>query len=344
MNLWQIQNQFGLESLTKATRPDPAPGPGEVLVRIKAVSLNYRDLMVARGHYNPRLKLPLVPCSDGAGMVEAIGPGVSRAKVGDRVASCFFPSWIDGAPSDEKTRDALGGGTLADGQSVDGLLAELVVMTEHSLVHVPEYLSLDEAATLPCAAVTAWNALMEANPIRAGQTVLTLGTGGVSLFALQIARTAGARVIITSSSDEKLARAKALGADLGINYKTEPDWEKRVLEATGGRGVDHVIELGGAGTLAKSFRAVKMGGLISLIGVLTGGAGEVNPIPVLMRSIRVQGIYVGSRSMFEHMNTAFDLHKIKPVVDRVFGFDEAPQAFEQMASGAHFGKVVIGVS
>ena len=342
MHAWQI-NQFGVESLEKIERSDPVPGHGEVVVRVAAVSLNYRDLMVVRGHYNPRLKLPLVPCSDGAGVVEAVGPGVSRVKPGDRVAGCFFPGWIDGQISDRKTRDALGGGTDAKGQAADGMLCQKRVLHEQSLVQVPEYLSIEEAATLPCAALTAWNALAQSNPIAPGQSILTLGTGGVSLFAVQIGRIAGARVIVTSSSDEKLERARALGAHVGINYKTEPDWEKRVLDASGGQGVDHVVELGGAGTLAKSFRAVKMGGVISLIGVLTGGAGEVNPISVLMKSIRVQGIYVGSRVMFEHMNTAFNLHEIKPTIDRVFSFADAPRAFEHLASGAHFGKVVIAV-
>jgi NADPH:quinone reductase-like Zn-dependent oxidoreductase len=224
------------------------------------------------------------------------------------------------------------------------MLAQQVLLREESVVPVPAHLSLEEAATLPCAALTAWNALFEANPIRPGQTMLTQGTGGVSLFALQLAKAAGARVIITSSSDEKLSRAKQIGADVLVNYKTEPEWEKRALEATDGVGVDHIVELGGAGTLAKSFRAVRIGGVISLIGVLTGATGEVNPIAVLMRSIRVQGIYVGSRLMFENMNRALGLHQIKPTIDRIFAFDEAPKAFEHIASGSHFGKIVIKVS
>lgn len=342
MKCWEIQGSFGLESLKQVERAEPKPGPGQVVVRVRAISLNYRDLLVARGHYNPRLKLPVIPCSDGAGEVVAIGDGVTRAKVGDRVAATFFPSWIDGAVGDAKTRDALGGGTRAGGEAVDGMLAEYVVVSEQSFVHLPDTLSFEQAATLPCAALTAWNALFESNRMMPGQTILTQGTGGVSLFATQFAQAAGARVIITSSSDDKLARAKKLGADVGINYKTDADWDKRAVELTGGIGVDHIVELGGAGTLAKSFRAVKSGGVISLIGVLTGGAGEVNPVSVLMKSIRVQGIYVGSRAMFEHMLTALQLHKIEPVIDRVFPYDEAPRAFEHLASGAHFGKVVIG--
>jgi NADPH:quinone reductase-like Zn-dependent oxidoreductase len=344
MKSWEIQGQFGLESLSLADRAEPSPGPGQVLVRTKAVSLNYRDLMVTLGKYNPRLKLPLVPCSDGAGEVIAVGEHVTRLKIGDRVTSCFFPGWLDGPPSETKMRDALGGGTRGpSATSVDGVLVEQAVFSEQSLVPIPDYLSFEEAATLPCAALTAWNALQETNPIRAGQTILTQGTGGVSLFAAQIAKLAGARVVLTSSSDDKLERAKALGADVGINYRLEPEWERRVLDATEGRGVDHVVELGGAGTLEKSFRAVRAGGVISLIGVLTGGEGQVNPISVLMRSIRLQGIYVGSRSMFENMNVALKLHSIRPTIDRVFPFAEAPRAFEHLGSGTHFGKVVIAV-
>jgi NADPH:quinone reductase-like Zn-dependent oxidoreductase len=278
--------------------------------------------------------MPAVPLSEGVGEVVAVGEGVSRVKAGDRVASCFMTKWISGEIDDSRGRSALGGG------GPSGMLAEYVLINEEGVVHVPEHLSDEEAATLPCAAVTAWHALVPEGHLKSGDTVLVQGTGGVSIFALQFARLHGARVIATSSSDEKLEKARQLGASDGINYKSTPDWAKKTLELTGGRGVDFVVEVGGAGTLPQSMKAIKAGGQISLIGVLTGG-GEVNPMPILMRNIRVQGIFVGSREMFEAMNRAIALAKLKPVVDRVFGFDEAVAAFRYMESGAHFGKVAI---
>jgi NADPH:quinone reductase-like Zn-dependent oxidoreductase len=247
-----------------------------------------------------------------------------------------MPDWLDGPPDDEKARSALGGGGL-------GLLAEQAVLPEHGLVSIPRHLSLEEAATLPCAGVTAWNALFEHGAVKPGETVLVQGTGGVSLFALQFARLAGARVIATSSSDQKLARARELGATDTINYKTTPDWDKRARDLTAGKGVDRVIEVGGAGTLPKSMRAVRAGGHIALIGVLSGHTAEVNPMPILMKSIRVQGIFVGSRAMFEAMNRAIEISQLRPVVDRVFDYDQAAQAFAHLESGAHFGKVVIRI-
>jgi NADPH:quinone reductase-like Zn-dependent oxidoreductase len=333
MKVFEIQKSFGLDSLQLAERPDPKPGPGQVLLRMRAWSLNYRDLMVVKGVYNPRLKLPLIPLSDGVGEVVEVGQGVSRVKAGDRVAGAFMPGWIDGPVTDAKAKTALGGG-------IDGLLAEYTVLPADGVVHVPAHLSDEEAATLPCAAVTAWNALVASGGLKAGASVLTQGTGGVSLFALQFARLSGARVIATSSSDAKLARALKMGASDGINYKTNPDWEKKVVELTGSVGVDHVVEVGGAGTLPRSLKAVRMAGTISLIGVLSG-AGEINPTPILMRNVRVQGIFVGSREMFEAMNRAISLHQLKPVVDRVFPFDEAREALRYMESGAHFGKIAI---
>jgi NADPH:quinone reductase-like Zn-dependent oxidoreductase len=336
MKVWELQGGFGLDALRMTDRPEPAPGHGQVVVGVRAVSLNYRDLLMVRGQYNPRLRLPLVPCSDAAGEIVAVGPDVTGAKVGDRVAGTFFQGWIDGEPTEAKTRAALGGG-------IDGVLAERILLREDGIVAVPEHLSFEEASTLPCAALTAWNALFAHEPIRPGQTVLTQGTGGVSLFALQFAKLAGARVILTSSRDDKLERARSLGADHGINYVGEPDWEKRAVEWNGG-GIDHVIELGGAGTLPRSFRAIRMGGTISLIGVLTGNAGEVNPVPVLMKAMRMQGIFCGSRAQFEAMNRALAQHALRPVIDRVFAFDAAPKAFEAMVSGSHFGKLVIKVS
>jgi NADPH:quinone reductase-like Zn-dependent oxidoreductase len=332
----ELQGKVGVDSLTLVEKPESAPGPGQVLVQVRAVSLNYRDFMMVAGMYNPRLSLPMVPCSDGAGEVVAVGPRVASLRVGDRVMGTFFQGWDDGPPSEERTRDALGGGG-----GVPGMLSELVALNENGVIATPGNLSDEEAATLPCAALTAWNALFEDEPIRPGQTVLTLGTGGVSIFALQLAKAAGARVIITSSSDEKLARARALGADEGINYKTTPDWEKRARELTGGTGVDHVVEVGGAGTMAKSLRAVRVGGAVSVIGVLSGPGGEIDPIRILRGSVRVRGIYVGSRAMFAAMTRAIAQANLRPVIDRVFAMEQVREAWEYLKSGAHFGKVVI---
>jgi NADPH:quinone reductase-like Zn-dependent oxidoreductase len=326
---------FGLDALKLVDKPQPKPGPFQVLLKMRAFSLNYRDLMIAKGQYNPKLKLPAVPLSDGMGEVAEIGPGVTRVKVGDRVAGAFMPKWVAGEIDEPKARSALGGG------GPDGMLAEYVTIHEEGVVHLPEHLSDEEAASLPCAAVTAWHALVGEGSLKAGDTVLVLGTGGVSIFALQFARLMGARVIVTSSRDDKLERAIALGASDGINYSTTPKWEDSVRELTGGRGVDYVVEVGGAGTLAQSMKAVRPGGQISLIGVLSGGTGQVNPLPILMRNIRVQGIFVGSREMFEAMNRAIAMAKLKPIVDRVFPFRQAVEAFRYMESGAHFGKVAI---
>lgn len=326
---------FGLEHLVPVERPEPRPGPRQALVRLHAASLNYRDLLVARGVYNPRLKFPRVPLSDGVGEVVAVGEGATRVKPGERVAACFMPRWFSGRLTEEAARSALGG-------ERDGVLAGYLALDEDGLVPVPAHLSDEEAATLPCAAVTAWHALIASGRLSPGETVLLQGTGGVSLFALQFAKLCGARVIITSKSDEKLARAMALGADELINYDTCPEWQERVRELTGGLGVDHVVELGGAGTLAQSLRAVRLGGRISLIGVLAG-AGTVDPLPILMKQVRVRGIFVGSREMFEAMNRAIAHHRLHPVVDRVFGFEEAGEAYRYLESQSHFGKVVIKV-
>jgi NADPH:quinone reductase-like Zn-dependent oxidoreductase len=336
MRVFELRDGFGLEALHLAERPDPRPGPGQILLQMRAFSLNYRDLMVIKGTYNPKQRLPLVPLSDGVGQVAAVGEDVTRVRVGDRVAGIFMQQWLSGEVNEARSRSSLGA------QS-EGVLAEFVVLSQEGVVHVPEHLTDEEAATLPCAAVTAWHALVTEGSVKPGDMVLTQGTGGVSLFALQFARLCGARVIVTSSSDAKLARVQELGASDGINYKTTPDWDKRARQLTGEVGVDHVVELGGAGTLPGSLKAVRMGGRISLIGVLTGGAGEVNPLPVLMKNVRVQGIYVGSREMFEDMNRAIALHQLRPVVDRVFPFTEVPAALRYMESGAHFGKIVIRI-
>ena len=335
MKTYEIRDAFGIDALVVSERLDPTPGPGQVVVRTRAVSLNFRDLLVVKGDYSRKLPLPMVPCSDCAGEVAAVGSGVTRVKPGDRVAGIFMQSWIDGEVSEAKARSAMGG-------AIGGVLAESVLLEENGLVHIPAHLSFEEGATLPCAAVTAWHALITEGELKPGDTVVTLGSGGVSLFSLQFAKLAGARVISTSSSDEKLARLCGLGASDGINYKTTPDWDKRVRELTR-VGADHIVEVGGAATLAKSLKAVRMGGRISLIGNVSGN-GEVNPVPLLMKNVRMQGIFVGSRDMFEAMNRAIAAAQLRPVVDRVFPFEEAREAMHYMESGAHFGKICIRVA
>ena len=327
----------GIDALVKVERPDPKPAYRQVVVKVKACSFNFRDLGIVRGTYRMPVRENVIPLSDGAGEVIEVGPGVTRVKVGDRVAGCFFQRWAGGEAPADVHASALGGG-------IDGMLAEYAVLEEDGIVKLPGHLSLEEGATLPCAGVTVWNAMMEHAKLIAGQTVLLQGTGGVSIFGLQLAHTMGIQAIITSSSDDKLARAKALGAEHGINYKTTPDWEKAALWFTGGRGVDHVVEVGGAATLARSFGAVRVGGKISMIGGLSGPATELNPGPIFARRANVQGISVGSMQMFEAMSRAIAASGIKPVIDKVFHFDEAQAAYRHMASGAHFGKIVIRVA
>src|SRR5215471_18962341 len=332
MKAWEIKDTFSIDGLTLSERPDPALPPGHIRIRVKAASLNYRDLVTVKFGGARQIQLPLIPCSDGAGEVVETGSGVTRVKTGDRVAGIFFQNWLAGDILPEHFASALGG-------SIDGMLADRVVLHEDGLVHLPDYMTYEDAATLPCAAVTAWQGLVTKGNMKAGDTILVQGTGGVSIFALQFGVMAGARVIITSSSDEKLTRAKQLGAWETINYKTTPDWGKRVLELTNREGVDHVVEVGGAGTLEQSFQATRVGGTISLIGVLTGFAGKVDPYPVLMKGLRLQGIYVGSREMFEAMNKALAIHHTKPVIDRVFPFAETREALKYMESAAHLGKI-----
>lgn len=327
-----IQNGFGVENLAVVDVPDPTPNSGQVLVRVKAASLNYRDLLIAKGQYNPRLALPRVLGSDCAGVVEAVGAGVTTWKVGDRVANAFMPNWLDGSISGAKA-------TPTYGSDIDGVFAERVAVDAQGLVTVPNHLSFEEAATLPCAAVTAWNALTAAHT-GPGTTVLLQGTGGVSIFALQFAKALGARALITSGSDEKLAKALALGADAGTNYKTNPDWDKWARGQTGGAGVDVVVEVGGAGTLDRSLKSVRIGGHIALIGVLAGGTA-FNPVGILMKSVRLQGVFVGSRQMFEDMNRVIVEKRIRPVIDRAFPLSEGADALRYLESGSHFGKVVL---
>ncbi|MBY0461317.1 MAG: NAD(P)-dependent alcohol dehydrogenase, partial [Gemmataceae bacterium] len=301
---------------------------------VRAASLNFRDLLLVKGQYNPKLALPRVVGSDGAGEVVAVGAGVTRFRVGDRVANTFMPLWDDGPITDAAAKATYG-------SDLDGVFAEVVAVGERAAVHIPDHLTFEEAATLPCAAVTAWNALTAAG-VGPGTTVLLQGTGGVSLFALQLATALGAKALITSGSDEKLARALDLGAAAGVNYRTNPDWDRWAREQTGKAGVGVVVEVGGAGTLERSLRAAKTGGHVALIGVLSG-AGAVNPMLVLMKAIRLQGVFVGSRAMFEDMNRLLAEKGIKPVLDRVFPLAEAIEAFRHLESGAHFGKVVLRV-
>lgn len=334
MRAVEIRGSFGIENLTIVERPDPRPGPGEVLVRVRAASLNYRDLLMVEGRYNPKQPLPLVPCSDGVGLVEAVGEGVASLRAGDRVAGIFAQKWQAGPPTREKIRSTLGG-------PLDGTLRERMVLREEGLVKVPGYLTDEEAATLPCAAVTAWNALVVHGRIQAGQTVLVQGTGGVSLFALQIARAHGARVVVTSSSNEKLERARVLGAFAGVNYKKTADWGRDARDLTGGEGVDIVIEVGGAGTLEQSIKAVRVGGMIAVIGVLGGASSPFDVRPVLMQELRLQGVLVGCRETFLDMNRAFALQEIRPLIDRVFPLDAIRDALSYLRTGAHFGKIVV---
>lgn len=332
MKTWEIQ-EFGIGRLILAERPDPRPAEQEVVVRMRAWSLNYRDMLVVRGEYNPRLRRPMIPLSDGAGEVVEIGSGVTRVKTGDRVMGAFMQRWIDGEPDEAALRSALGG-------AIDGVATEYAVFHEDGLVRIPDYLTWEEAGTLPCAAVTAWHALMAEGHLQPGEWVLTQGTGGVSLFAIQLAALGNAGIIVTSSSDEKLARVGELGAAHGINYAEIPDWDKAALTVTSGRGVDHLMELGGAGTMAKSMKAVRPGGNIYTIGVLAG-KGEINFIPLFMRNIRLQGVFVGSRTMAEDMCRAMAGHETHPVIDRVFAFEELREALTYMEAGGHFGKICL---
>jgi len=333
MQVWQVPS-FGIDSLALVDRPTPEPGPGQVRVRVRAVSFNYRDLMMVKGLYNPKLRLPRIPCSDGAGEIDAIGEGVTRWKTGDRVMGIFMQNWLDGPPTPVKVKGALGG-------DIDGMLAEEVVLHENGLVEMPRHLSFEEAATLPCAAVTAWNALA-AGDVKPGSTVLIQGTGGVSIFALQFARLKGARVLGISGSEEKLERAIQLGLDAGLNYKEHPDWDRWAVDETGGDGVDLIVEVGGQGTLARSLRAVRMSGVIAQVGVLAGSAEPLAVPTILHKQARVQGIYVGSRKDFLDMNKAIALTRLRPVGAN-YHWSQTREVLGRMERAAHFGKLVVTV-
>lgn len=336
MKAWQITGADGLSSLKLVTIPIPDPGPGEVLVRIRATCLNYRDYMNVMGIKGVTGPVPRVPCSDGAGEIEAVGAEVAGWKPGDRVVVPFMPTWLEGGYTQAHAAKALGG-------AVDGMLREFAVLPASSLLRVPDYLSVEEAATLPCAAVTAWDALVVRGGVQPGETVLILGSGGVSVFALQIAKLKGARVLATTSSAEKASRLLALGAEAVHDYKADPAWDDWAIAQTAGLGVDRVIEIGGPDTLNRSIKATRFGGHIALIGVLTGTSGEIQTVQILRKGIRLDGIYVGSRAMFAEMLECFSEAKVTPVIDSTFRFDQAHDAFRRIESGRHFGKIVIRV-
>ncbi len=335
MKTWRIENDDGIDALNLIDVDVGDPGPGELRVKVRTSSINRRDMNTVAAPSARGTPLPCIPNSDMAGEVVAVGDGVRDFKPGDRVASCFFKRWEAGRMNGAIMASALGG-------AEQGMLSEETILPEGALVALPDHLSWDEAGTLTCAGVTAWNALVEQGGLKAGDTVLLLGTGGVSIFGLQIAKAMGARVIITSKSGEKLERAREMGADETINYAETPDWDEAVMKLTDGVGVDHVVEVGGPGTLQKSIGALAMGGHIGLIGVLTGG--EINPLPLMRKSGKLSGIYVGSREMFRNLNQAISANGIKPVIDRTFDFGDARAAYHAMGEDGHFGKIVIRVS
>ena len=337
MKVVEIRERFGLDQLVVGERPEPEAAAGRVVLRMRAASLNYRDLLTVRGQYNPKQPLPLIPCSDGVGQVVSVGEGVRRVAAGDRVCPIFAQRWISGVPTIEKLRSTLGG-------PLDGTLTEWMAVDAEGVVAVPEHLTDEEAACLPCAGVTAWNALVTHGGLTGGQTVLIQGTGGVSTFALQFAVLLGARALVISSSDEKLERARSLGAWKTINYRSTPEWSREARALTEGAGVDLVIDVCGAGTIAQSIATLRFGGRVSLIGNLAGAVAELNLVSLLMRQIRVQGVLVGSRENFEEMNRAVAAHAMRPSVSRSFPMEQARVALEHMEAGKHFGKLCLGIA
>ncbi|VTR67733.1 Alcohol dehydrogenase zinc-binding domain protein [Desulfosarcina cetonica] len=335
MRVFQVENDWSMDNVRLTTRPDPVPGPGQVRVGMRAAALNYRDLLVPRRGYGSRMKaLPLIMLSDGVGVVDRIGEGVKHLSVGDRVCPLFFQTWVDGPPTKPRLAQSLG-------SEVDGTMADFMVLPELGVAPAPAHLDAVEAACLGTAAVTAWRALVSEGGIEQDDTVLIQGTGGVSLFALQFAKLRGARTIVISSSDEKLSRVRRLGADETINYRKVPEWGRRAREIAGADGIDHVVDVGGQTTLPQSLRAIRVGGTISLIGVLGGGAMDVPLGPVVTRHVRLQGITVGCRADFVQMAAAMATHALKPVIDRVFAFTELRAALDHLAGGSHFGKIGI---
>jgi len=336
MRAIQVSEPWGVDRIEVVERPEPAPGHGQVLVRMRAVSLNYRDLLMVGGVYSrgPAMAGTITPFSDGCGVVEAVGEGVTRVKPGDRVSTLFFQNWTSGRATVEKLTSALG-------SPIPGAGAELQVFSQEGVSKVPDFLTDEEVSTLACAGLTAWRGLFEDARLEPGDTVVLQGTGGVSIFGLQFAHAAGLRTLITSSSDEKLERARLLGADHLVNYRATPEWSRPVREATGGVGADFIMEVGGAGTIQQSLRAVRIGGHIAIIGVVAGAGEGVNPGVLIGNNARLQGLSVGSREMFEAMCRAIDLHHIRPVVDKVFPFTEVREAFRAMQAGEHFGKIVL---
>jgi NADPH:quinone reductase-like Zn-dependent oxidoreductase len=335
MRVFQVEDAWSMENVRMSTRPDPQAGAGQVRLRMRASAVNYRDLLVPLRGYGSRMKaLPLIMLSDGLGIVESVGDGVTQLNIGDRVCPLFFQSWINGAPNKKRL-------SLSLGSEIDGTMAEFMVLSENGVVRAPSHLDDMEAGSLGTAAVTAWRALVAEGCVARGDKVLVQGTGGVSLFALQFAKTLDAVVIVISSSDEKLARVRGMGADETINYRKVPDWGKRAREIAGGEGIDHIVEVGGQGTLPQSLRAVRAGGTISLIGVLSGGIMDLPLGPVVTRHVRLQGITVGNRDDFTKMAAAMAQHKLKPVIDRVFAFEDLRFALDYLSSGKHFGKICI---
>lgn len=334
MKAWRIEESFGLERLTLVDIPTPSPQSGEVLIKMSAASLNYRDLVTVAGGYGKTVKIPLTPCSDGVGTLVEAGVGAHKFDIGARLSPTFFPKWLDGPANASVLPEGLGG-------AYDGTLSEYIVAREETCVAVPDHLNDAQAASLPCAALTAWSALFEQHDFSSSDRLVIQGTGGVALFALLFAKAVGAQVLITSSSDKKLEHAKELGADHTVNYYDVPNWSHAVKKVWND-GADHVIELGGAQTLEQSIRSVRIGGHISLIGVLTGTNSTSLPLPlILMRNVRIQGVTVGSKSAFERMNAFINKHKIVPVIDKVFEFKDVKKAFKHLESGQHFGKVCL---
>ena len=335
MRVFQVEGNWGIENLKISIRPDPEPGPGQVLLRMRASSINYRDPIVPLKAYGSQSgELPLIPVSDGVGEVVEIGAGVTRVKVGDRACPAYFQTWISGEPDANRLTQSLGG-------PLDGTMAGLMCLSEEGVVKVPEYLTELEASTLPCAALTAWSALVECGRIRPGEQLLIQGSGGVALFALQFAKMLGAHVTVISSRDEKIARLKAMGADETINYSKTPEWGKAARALTNGRGFDHILELGGEKTLPQSLRCIRPGGTLSMIGILSGAAMSTSLGLIITRQVRMQGITVGHRDGFEAMLRAMSQHQIHPVIDKVFNFEELKASFDYIKSGQQFGKICI---